>query len=131
MGSRNRRYSVGHRPHLASRLTIDTDFSKLIPSDTPSVQALERLRDEVGGESSVDVVIQSPSFEANKAFAEALIPRALELKGSRRGESYLNRVDYHRDTDFLSGTRFISRRSTSSIPSSSTSRTRSKMLGSK
>jgi uncharacterized protein len=86
---------------LASRLTIDTDFSKLIPSDTPSVQALERLRQEVGGESSVDVVIQSPSFEANKAFAETLIPRALELKGSRRGEPYLNRVDYHRDTDFL------------------------------
>jgi uncharacterized protein len=86
---------------FASRLTVDTDFSKLIPSDTPSVQALERLRDEVGGESSVDVVIESPSFEANKAFAEALIPRALELTGGRRGESYLNRVDYHRDTDFL------------------------------
>lgn len=85
---------------FASRLTIDTDFSKLIPADSPSVQALERLRDEVGGESSVDVVIESPSFEANKAFAEALIPRALELRGAR-GESYLNRVDYHRDTDFL------------------------------
>jgi uncharacterized protein len=86
---------------LASRLTVDTDFSKLIPSSYPSVQALERLRDEVGGESFVDVIIESSSFEANKAFAEAFIPEALELTGSRRSEPYLNRVDFHRDTDFL------------------------------
>lgn len=86
---------------FASRLTVDTDFSKLIPSDYPSVQALERLREEVGGESSVDVIIQSPSFEANRQFAEALIPQALELQGSRRSEPYLNRVDYRRDTRFL------------------------------
>ncbi len=87
--------------YLATNLTVDTDFSKLIPSDYPSVQALERLRDEVGGESSVDVIIQSPSFEANRQFAEALIPRALEMQNGNRSEPYLTRVDYRRDTEFL------------------------------
>ena len=85
----------------ASKLSIDTDFSKLIPSSSPSVQAIERLREEVGGESPVDVVIESPSFEANKRFAEALIPLALEMSRDGRTERYLNRVDYIRDTEFL------------------------------
>lgn len=86
---------------LALNLRVDTDFSKLIPSDYPSVQAIERLRDEVGGESSVDVIIQSPSFEANLEYAEALIPRALALQNGGRSEPYLNRVDFRRDTEFL------------------------------
>ena len=65
-----------------TRLHIDNDFSNLIPQDYPSVQALEKLRATVGGESETAVIIDSPSFEANKRFAEALIPRALE---GRRG----------------------------------------------
>ena len=84
----------------AQHLRIDTDFAKLIPSDYDSVQALERLRETVGGESDVAVGIQSPSFEANKAFAEALIPRALNLTNDN-GEPYLSRVEFQRDTEFL------------------------------
>ena len=85
----------------ARNLTIDTDFSNLIPQDYPSVQALEELRETVGGESDVAVGIVSPSFEANKAFAEDLIPKALALRGEGRSEPYLTRVEYRRDTDFL------------------------------
>jgi len=85
----------------ARNLTIDTDFSKLIPQDYPSVQALEKLRETVGGESDVAVGIVSPSFEANKDFAEDLIPKALDLKRERRDEPYLTRVEYRRDTEFL------------------------------
>ena len=84
----------------AQNLRIDTDFAKLIPSDYDSVQALERLRETVGGESDVAVGIQSPSFEANKAFAEALIPRALSLE-NEDGTPYLSRVEFQRDTEFL------------------------------
>ena len=84
----------------AQHLRIDTDFAKLIPSDYDSVQALERLRETVGGESDVAVGIQSPSFEANKSFAEALIPRALDLTNDN-GEPYLSRVEFQRDTEFL------------------------------
>ncbi len=86
--------------YQAQTLSIDTDFAKLLPDDHPTVQALERLRDTVGGESDVAVGIESPSFEANKQFAEAFIPRALELQQDD-GEPYLTRVEYRRDVEFL------------------------------
>ncbi|NBB73518.1 MAG: transporter, partial [Bacteroidetes bacterium] len=57
-----------------THLRIDSDFSHLIPSDYPSVQALERLREQVGGAQEASVVIESPSFAANRQLAEALIP---------------------------------------------------------
>lgn len=87
--------------NFARQLTIDTDFSNLIPSDYASVQALEELRDTVGSESTADIVLQSPSFEANKALAEDLIPRALALRQERSEEPYLTRVDFEKDTEFL------------------------------
>ncbi len=86
---------------FARQLRIDTDFSNLVPRDYPSVQALEALRETVGSEATVDVAIVSPSFEANKAFAEQLIPRALALAPSPQAEPYLNRVDFEKDTAFL------------------------------
>ena len=87
--------------YQAQTLTIDTDFANLLPDDDPSVQALERLRETVGGESEVAVGIVSPSFEANKQFAEDLIPRALELTREGGEEPYLTRVEYRRDVRFL------------------------------
>ena len=87
--------------YTARNVRIDTDFSQLVPSDYPSVQALERLRDTVGGESDVAVGIVSPSFDANRAFAEDLIPRALELQRQGLTEPYLTRVEYKRNTEFL------------------------------
>ena len=86
---------------FALQLRIDTDFAKLLPPDYPSVQALERLRATVGGESEAAVAIESPSFEANKAFAERLIPEALALRGEGYSEPYFTRVEYRRDTEFL------------------------------
>lgn len=85
----------------ATGLRIDTDLANLIPPDYPSVQALERLRETVGGESEAAVAIESPSFEANKAFAEALIPRILVLRTSDDSEAMFQRVDYRKETDFL------------------------------
>ncbi len=86
--------------HFASGLRIDTDFSNLVPGHYESVQALERLRDTVGGESDVSVAMRSPSFEANKAFAEELIPRALDMT-QNDGEPFLSRVEFRRDTEFM------------------------------
>lgn len=86
---------------FARQLRIDTDFSNLVPHEYPSVQALEALRETVGSEATVDVAIVSPSFEVNKAFAEALIPRALLLAPTPEAEPYLNRVDFEKDTAFL------------------------------
>ena len=85
---------------LASNLKIDTDFSKLIPADYESVKALEKLRDTVGSESESAVAIVSSSFEANRTFAEDLIPRVLELQDAE-GQPLVTRVEYRRDTEFL------------------------------
>ena len=86
---------------LAMNLKIDTDLANLIPPSYPSSQALERLRDTVGGESEASVVIESSSFEANLKFAEALIPRGLALKGEGYDEAYFQRVEFRKDTEFL------------------------------
>jgi predicted RND superfamily exporter protein len=86
--------------YLAGQLHINTDFSELLPSDYDSVRALEKLRETVGGESEAAVVIASPSFDANKRFAEDLIPRALDLRQSD-GEPFFSRVDYERDEQFM------------------------------
>ena len=86
---------------LTTRLSINTDFSRLIPKSYPSVQALNELRDRVGGENEAAVVIESPSFEANKQFAETLIPKALDLQGTGYDEPYFLRVDYYHDVTFI------------------------------
>lgn len=85
----------------ASNLRIDTDLANLIPEEYPSVQALERLRETVGGESEAAIAIESPSFEANQAFAEALIPSVLSLKTRDGNEATFQRVEYRKETDFL------------------------------
>ncbi len=85
----------------AVRLTIDSDFAHLIPSSYASVGALERLRANVGGESDLAVAIQSPSFEANRRFADTLVARAMRLQDPKRGGPYFTRVAYKRDTAFL------------------------------
>lgn len=85
----------------ASKLKIDTDLAELIPEDYPAYQALEKLRQTVGGESDAAIGIVSPSFEANRAFAEAIMPQVLALKGEGYSEPYFGRVDYRRDITFL------------------------------
>ena len=89
--------------YLAQDLTIDTDIANLVPDSYDSVQALEKLEQTLGGGGkNMAVAIASPSFEANKAFAEDLIPKALDLK--RRDDStqsYLTRVEYKREVEFL------------------------------
>lgn len=86
---------------MAMRLSIDTDLANLIPPEYSSVQALERLRDTVGGESEAAIAIESASFEANKRFAEAIIPQILSLTGEAYSEPYFQRVEYRKDTKFL------------------------------
>ena len=81
----------------AVKLGIDSDFANLLPRQYSSVRALLDLRDRVGAESPVDIAIESPSFSANRAFAEALIPRAMALRRANEEEPYFSRVDYRRD----------------------------------
>jgi predicted RND superfamily exporter protein len=95
---------------MSRHLSIDTDFSNLLPEERSSVQALDNLRHTIGGESGVAVGIVSPSFEANKRFAEDLIPRAMALgtgtvpdtaSASEAAEGLFRRVTFERNVEVL------------------------------
>ncbi len=92
---------AGVSGYYASKLKVDTDIAHLLPEDNPNVLALEKLQESVGGETEMQVAIKSPSFEANKAFAEALIPKSLELYYSRSKDYYFKRAEYRRNTEVL------------------------------
>jgi predicted RND superfamily exporter protein len=85
---------------LATNLRIDTDLSELIPEDYPSVQALQKLQEQVGAEHEVAVIIESPSFKANKNFAQALISRALQMRQTN-GDPYFIRAEFRKEINFI------------------------------
>ncbi|MEX0995298.1 MAG: hypothetical protein WD599_07180, partial [Balneolaceae bacterium] len=86
---------------FAVKLQIDTDIANLLPRSNPSVQALDRLQETVGGETVMEVAIRSPEFEANKRFAEDLIREGLELYDEERGQPFFTRAEFHRETEIL------------------------------
>ncbi len=85
---------------FAMQLRVDTDIANLLPEDNPNVQAWEKLNETVGGETEMQVVISSPSFEANKAFAEDLIEKSLELYYPRHDDYFFERAEFRRETEF-------------------------------
>lgn len=87
--------------NYATKLTVDTDIANLLPSDHPNVQALNKLKDEVGGEIEMKVAIKSPDFDANVAFAELLAEESLKLYYPRRDFNYFSRAEFRRNTDVL------------------------------
>lgn len=92
---------AGFGGYFALQLRIDTDIANLLPEDNPNVLALERLSETVGGETEMQVVINSPSFEANKAFADTLIQRTLEMYYPRYEDNYFKRAEFKRETEFV------------------------------
>ncbi|MBO6793737.1 MAG: MMPL family transporter [Balneolaceae bacterium] len=87
--------------YFAIQLKVDTDIANLLPEDHPNVLALNQLQETVGGETEMQVTIKSPSFEANKAFAEAIIPKSLELFYERYDDYYFKGAEYRKDTEVI------------------------------
>ncbi len=85
----------------ASSLRVDANIITLLPPEYASVQAMQRLQETVGAETTVDVAIASDGFETNRRFAEAFIPRMMALRDAD-GEPYFTRADYKRDVRFVS-----------------------------
>ena len=85
----------------AAQLRINPDFAELLPSHYTSVKALERLRDNVGGGAEAAVAIVSPSQQANRAFAEALVPAAESLTASGTDQPLFTRVEYRKNVEFI------------------------------
>lgn len=86
--------------YQATKLQIDADIVALLPPEYESVQAIQRLQETVGAETSVDVAIASPSFRSNTAFADDFVPAMMALERPEGGE-YFTRVEYRRDIEFV------------------------------
>jgi len=86
---------------FALQLKVDTDISNLLPKQNPHVKALDELQANVGGETTMEVAIKSPSFEDNKAFAQDLIQKSLELYDEDRDNKFFKRAEFRKDTEFL------------------------------
>lgn len=79
---------------LASRLTLQTDLSELLPPRAPSVVALRALADRVGGTGNVAIAIESVDGSPQRlreylprlvgALRGALGPDAISIRASRR-----------------------------------------------
>lgn len=87
--------------YQATKLKIDANIIALLPPEYKSVQAIQRLQETVGAETSVDVAIYSPSFRDNIAFADTFVAAMRELEGPG-GTPYFTRVEYKRDVQFVS-----------------------------
>ncbi|MEX2363976.1 MAG: MMPL family transporter [Balneolaceae bacterium] len=87
--------------YFALQLKIDTDIANLLPEDNPNVLALEKLNNTVGGETEMQVLIQSPNFEANKKFAEDLIEQTLQLEYPRYNSRYFKGAEFKKETEFV------------------------------
>ena len=83
-------------------LRVDADIVTLLPPEYTSVQAIQRLQETVGAETTVDVAIYSPSFDQNVAFGRALVDAALAMEQPDDGSPYFTRVDFRRDVRFVS-----------------------------
>ncbi len=83
-------------------LKVDANIITLLPPEYTSVQAIEKLQETVGAETTVDVAIYSPSFEHNLAFAESFVTAAMGLERPDGQGRYFTRVDFRRDVRFVS-----------------------------
>jgi len=87
--------------YFALQLKIDTDIANLLPESYESVQALKKLEKTVGGETALEVVIQSPDFEANKRMAQAIIDSSLGLYDNRTDNYFFSRAEFKKETEVL------------------------------
>ncbi len=83
--------AVGAR--LTLRLPLDSDFAGLLPQHFTSVQALQRVNEQVGGTEHLRVVLESSDFGSATQLAAVLEQRLLT-------KPYVKYVDYKRDIDF-------------------------------
>lgn len=65
--------------YLASHLKIRSSLSDLLPQNLPSVIQLNAVMDRLGGTGFLLVGVDSPDFEANKKFVEALAAKLSTL----------------------------------------------------
>jgi len=79
--------------YFTLHLPLRSDLDNLLPESFPSVQALNRMRQEVGGNERLRVVLETPDIAAAKRFAQDLAPRLV-------ASPLIRYVDYKNDVAF-------------------------------
>lgn len=74
---------------FAAKLGLRSDFVELLPTDSPSVMNLERLKTRIASYATLTVAVQSPDLAANQKFAEDLVPLLRAMP-----ENQVKYVDY-------------------------------------
>lgn len=87
--------------NFALQLKVDTNLANLLPKKNPHVQALEQLQNTVGGETTMEVAVKSPSFEDNKRFIHDLIRKSLKLYDHKSENYFFDRAQFRKEIDFL------------------------------
>lgn len=90
--------------YLASRLDFRSDFIELLPTDSPSVQNLEHLRERVASYATLTVAIESPDLKASQKFADDLVARLRTFPYDR-----IRFIDYNLNelTDFYKKNKWL------------------------
>lgn len=76
--------------YLSSRLTVQSDFKKLLPTNKTSVQSLDKLIARVGGISNLLIAIECDDHRATEKFIEDLVKRLKKLP-----PKYVRFVEYN------------------------------------
>jgi predicted RND superfamily exporter protein len=79
--------------YFTSKLGLQSDLAELLPDDYESVQALDRVKEEVGGTGNLRIVLSTRDFAAAVRFAEEIRPKLL-------ASSYVLDVELQRDVAF-------------------------------
>ncbi len=89
---------------LAMHLDLKSDFIELLPTDSPSVVNLERLKNRVASYSTLTIAIECPDLEVSKRFAEDLVARLRTFPPER-----IRSIDYNLKNlrDFYSENKFL------------------------
>jgi predicted RND superfamily exporter protein len=75
--------------YLTAHLQIKSSFSELLPEELPSVAHLKAVTERLGGTGALSIGVESPDFQANKRFVEALAQKLDQLpKGEIRYFEY-------------------------------------------
>ncbi|MEO5668514.1 MAG: MMPL family transporter [Bdellovibrionota bacterium] len=64
---------------FASHIYLKPSFAALLPDNLPSIEHLNRVTSEVGGTGLLLIGIESPSFKANRTFADRLAAKLKPL----------------------------------------------------
>jgi hypothetical protein len=75
---------------LASRLDLKSDFGEMLPKNAPSLKVLDRIRDRMGGLSTLVVAIEGGDWKRRQEFAE----RAVTALLAKVPKTHLSNIDY-------------------------------------